>query len=124
MCHVMMFLDNLSDSLRGLCAEGKLSHEAAAEHCGISTRFFGDIVRKKCSPSLNTLEKLCQGFGKTPNELLKIDPCTAKSACPASMSVYTLQSVKPSELKRTLQPFCEKCTELECAFHPDTSDEE
>ena len=120
----MMFLDNLSDSLRGLCAERRLSHEAAAEHCGISTRFFGDIVRKKCSPSLNTLEKLCQGFGKTPNELLKIDPYTAKSACPASLSVYTLHSMKPSELKKTLLPFCEKCAELECMFHPATSDEE
>ena len=119
----MMFLDNLSDSLRSLCAERNLSHEIAAEQCGISTRFFGDIIRKKCSPSLNTLEKLCRGFDKPPNELLRIQPEKSESACASSLSVYDLRNIHPSELEKTLLPLCQKCTDLNCNFHPNASKE-
>lgn len=68
-----MFLDNLVESLRQLCKENHLTYEDVSDRCGISVRFFGDVMRKKRCPSLRVLEKLCNGFHVTPDELLKID---------------------------------------------------
>lgn len=65
-----MFLDNLSSTVLQLCSECQLTYETASERCGLSSRYFGDIARRKTAPSVNTLEKLCAGFQKTPNELL------------------------------------------------------
>ncbi len=65
-----MFLDNLSTSVLRLCVENKLSYEAASERCDLSSRYFGDIARGKTAPTIHTLEKLCVGFDRTPNELL------------------------------------------------------
>lgn len=65
-----MFLDNLSASVLKLCDLHKLSYEAASELCSLSSRYFGDIARGKTSPTIVTLEKLCAGFDKTPNDLL------------------------------------------------------
>lgn len=65
-----MFLDHLSVSVLQLCGVRKLSYESAAEQCHLSSRYFGDIVRGKTSPTIRTLEKLCTGFELTPNDLL------------------------------------------------------
>ncbi len=65
-----MFLDNLSTSVLKLCDVEHLSYEAASERCGLSSRYFGDIARRKTAPTILTLEKLCVGFDLTPNELL------------------------------------------------------
>ena len=48
----------------------KLSYEAASERCELSPRYFAQIARGKTSPSILTLEKLCIGFDRTPNDLL------------------------------------------------------
>lgn len=65
-----MFSKNLLAALLRLCDQRKWSYEKAAERCGISARHFGNLVRGTSVPSLKTLEKLCAGFGVTPNELL------------------------------------------------------
>lgn len=65
-----MFLENLSASLLSICKKRQLSQETAAHLCAISPRFFGDILRKQAVPTINTLEKLCVGLQKTPDELL------------------------------------------------------
>ena len=65
-----MFLENLSISILKLCDSYKLTYEAASERCELSSRYFGDIARGKTSPTILTLEKLCVGFGMTPNDLL------------------------------------------------------
>lgn len=65
-----MFSDNLSTSILKLCDSCKLSYEAASEQCELSSRYFGDIARGKTAPTILTLEKLCIGFGLTPNDLL------------------------------------------------------
>lgn len=65
-----MFLDNLSASVRKVCSARNLGYEAASELCNLSSRYFGSIARGKTAPSILTLEKLCVGFGITPNELL------------------------------------------------------
>ena len=65
-----MFSKKLSSSVLSICDSGDLSYEAAAELCDLSSRYFGDIARGKTSPTVNTLEKLCNGLNRTPNELL------------------------------------------------------
>lgn len=65
-----MFSRNLSTSVLGICGSRDLSYETASELCGISSRYFGSIAREKTVPSVNTLEKLCIGFKKSPNDLL------------------------------------------------------
>lgn len=67
-----MFLENLSDSIGRICAVRHLSYEAASELCGLSARYFGDIVRGRTGPTIQTLEKLCLGLDRTPNELLLV----------------------------------------------------
>lgn len=66
----MMFLDNLSISILKLCDEYQLTYEAASERCDISSRYFGDIARRKTTPTIATLEKICNGFHLMPNDLL------------------------------------------------------
>ncbi len=66
----LMFLDSLSTSLLQICDAEHLSYEAASERCGLSSRYFGDIARRKSAPTILTLEKLCVGFDLTPDELL------------------------------------------------------
>ena len=65
-----MFSANLSSSILRLCGMYKLSYEAASERCELSPRYFAQIARGKTSPSILTLEKLCIGFERTPNDLL------------------------------------------------------
>ena len=67
-----MSLDALSVSLLQLCDRERLSCEDAAERIGCSSRYFGQLVRRKSSPSLRILEKICAGFHLTPNEILRI----------------------------------------------------
>ena len=65
-----MFSANLSSTILRLCGMYKLSYEAASERCELSARYFAQIARGKTSPSILTLEKLCIGFDRTPNDLL------------------------------------------------------
>ena len=65
-----MFLDNLATSLLRLCGHKEFSYERAAEECGLSSRYFGNIVRKTSAPTVVTLEKLCNGFQMSPDDLL------------------------------------------------------
>lgn len=64
-----MFLDNVAAFLLRQCQLRNLSYEAAAELCGISSRQFGNIVRKKCAPSIATIENICIAFSATPNDI-------------------------------------------------------
>lgn len=70
MCGFKMFLSNLSTAILKICDANNLTYESAAELCNLSTRYFGDIARRRVTPSIATLEKLCAGFQVTPNDLL------------------------------------------------------
>ena len=65
-----MFSDNLTAALLQICEAWHLSYEAAAERCNISVRYFSDVIRKVSSPTLTVLEKFCNAFDMTPNDLL------------------------------------------------------
>ncbi len=118
-----MFLDNLSVSILQLCDQDKLSYESAAERCDLSSRFFGSIVRRESTPSIITLEKLCTGFDKTPNELLRISPASEALSYRSPMAVSQLKYMRSLDginsypvcprcqttLEREYQAYCDRC---------------
>ena len=65
-----MFSDRLTEALLSICELRNLSYEAASELCAISSRHFGDIIRKDAAPTITVLEKICAAFHVTPNDLL------------------------------------------------------
>ena len=98
-----MFLDNLSASVLTLCDEKRLTYEAASERCNLSTRYFGDIARRKTAPSVVTLEKLCIGFDTTPNRLL-LPPRSVQEA--ESLEVTQVRSFGGNG---NFYPICPRC---------------
>lgn len=121
---VSTFLDTLSTSILQLCDLHRWSYEIAAEHCELSSRYFGDIVRRKTSPTIRTLEKLCIGFQLLPNDLLIADvpveellfriPMQVTQFCAYydSMAGFTVFPVCPRCLdtfEREYQAFCDRC---------------
>ena len=118
-----MFLDNLSTSVLRLCDENKLSYESASERCALSARYFGDIARGKTAPTIHTLEKLCVGFDRTPNDLLIPAPIHIQISFREAMPVahircyrwqYSLAGfpVCPRcaiTLDREYQSYCDRC---------------
>ena len=121
-----MFLDNLSTAVIRICDQLNLSHEAASARCDLSSRYFGDIVRGNTAPTIKTLEKLCIGFGITPNDLLisasskgsskgsgiqKPMPVTQILSLPSS-SGFSGFPICPNcsiTLEREYQNFCDRC---------------
>lgn len=121
----MIFLDNLSASLLQLCDEFNLTYESASERCNISSRYFGDIARRKTTPSVSTLEKLCVGFERTPNELLLISDTDMQSmsrfrhpmpVCrihyfrrPHGLDGFPVCPQCAITMEREYQRFCDRC---------------
>ncbi|MBE5765714.1 MAG: helix-turn-helix transcriptional regulator [Clostridiales bacterium] len=119
-----MFSKNLSISVLGICDSRELSYETASELCDLSPRYFGSIARGKTSPTVNTLEKLCIGLEKTPNELLGFSSDDEELSYRLAMRVthYRVHSsfnatfltfpVCPRchcNIERDFQPFCSNC---------------
>lgn len=101
---ILMFLENLSSSMLEICGKYHLSYESASERCDISSRFFGDIVRRRSAPSLGTFEKICMGFEKTPNELLGVSSGRDALLFRIPMRVFTLHSTDGR-----VYPICPNC---------------
>lgn len=122
-----MFSDKLTDSLLQICQARHLSYEAAAELCDISSRHFGDVVRKESSPTLTVFEKFCNAFDKTPNELLGYphsdelrfrspQPVTAAYCfhLPEHLAIYPVCPQCRCRLSREYQNYCSHCGQV---FH-------
>lgn len=121
-----MFLDNLSISVLRLCDENKLSYETASERCDLSSRYFGDIARGKTAPTILTLEKLCVGFDRTPNELLIPSPIRTQISFRDPMPVTHIRCYRWTHgltgfpvcprctitLEREYQSYCDRCGQL------------
>ena len=119
-----MFSKKLSSSVLSICDSGDLSYEAAAELCDLSSRYFGDIARGKTSPTVNTLEKLCNGLNRTPNELLGF-PAAGEEfsfrfprqvihyrqhpSCNPSFATFPVCPRCHCNLEREYQSFCDRC---------------
>ena len=120
-----MFLDNLSTSVLQLCDTRRLSYEAASAQCHISPRYFGDIARGKTAPTVLTLEKLCVGFGLTPNDLLIPSPDRREIPFRSPMPVTQIRCFRYSypygltgfpvcpqcgtTIEREYQAYCDRC---------------
>lgn len=129
-----MFSDNLADALLRFFGETNMSYETASELCHLSERTICNIACRRSVASIASLEKLCKGFGKTPNELLsKIDeqqavtyrfPMTAKIFL--SSLGYSSFPVCPrcsSTLVREYQTYCDRCGQcLGWDFYPKTDE--
>lgn len=124
-----MFPERLSNAIHKICYEQHLSYRSASELCGISFRHFGSIARGQTNLSLDMLEKLCVGFGTTPNVLLGIDaiaglseltfrmpmPVLSRHRLPLAYGKYTLFAVCPRcncDIEREYQPFCSNCGQM------------
>lgn len=120
---VTMFLDTLSTTVLQLCDLYQWSYEAAAEHCELSARYFGDIVRRRTAPTIKTLEKLCIGFRLSPNDLLitGVPVCELLYRFPMAVTQccgynswfgFTSYPVCPhckNTFEREYQAFCDRC---------------
>lgn len=118
-----MFLDNLSASILRLCDEYELTYETASERCNLSSRYFGDIARGKTAPSIPTLEKICVGFDRTPNEMLLLQSTLQISSFRKPMAVtcvrlfhgaygmdrYPVCPRCDTTMEREYQHFCDRC---------------
>lgn len=117
-----MFLENLSTAVLKICDRRNLSYEVASAQCDLSTRYFGEIARGKTAPTIKTLEKLCIGFGITPNDLLIPVPSpvlhihdpmpVTQILCFHSFCGFAGFPICPScgiTLEREYQSFCDRC---------------
>lgn len=114
-----MFSENLSLSLLRLCGDRRLTYETASDLCDLSSRYFGDIVRRQTVPSVFTLEKLCRGFDRTPDELLLQGPAAFRSPMPVThIHIRPLGEGTASfpvcpqcgcSLEREFQSYCDRC---------------
>lgn len=117
-----MFSDKLTDSLLQICESQHLSYETASELCDISTRHFGDVVRKESSPTIAVFEKFCKAFDKTPNELLgyphsdelrfRIPRPITSAYCfhlPEHLAIYSVCPQCQHLILREFQNFCSHC---------------
>ena len=119
-----MFSKNLSISVLSICDIRELSYETASELCDLSPRYFGSIARGKTAPTVNTLEKLCIGLEKTPNELLgfstddeelsyriamRVTHYRNHNAFNASILTFAVCPRCHHNIEREFQPFCSNC---------------
>ena len=103
-----MFSETLSTTVLRLCELHKLSFESAAERCGISSKHYGSIAKMKTTPSILVLEKICNGFQLTPNDLLISPSLRQQMGFRLPMTVTHVQKV-PYQNGFTTYPICPRC---------------
>ena len=107
-----MFSKQLAEAVLRFCESQKLTYETASELCDISPRFFGSIARGQVAPSINTLEKICMGFGKMPNELLGFSTEKEELSYRIDMSVTHYERFQ-YDILCPVCPRCAKCLDRE-----------
>jgi len=104
-----MFSKNLSLSVLSICDSRELSYETASELCDLSPRYFGSIARGQTAPSINTLEKLCIGFDKSPNDLLGFETSKEELAFRIASQVVHFRIYPFINGSTTTFPVCPHC---------------
>lgn len=104
-----MFSKKLSTSVLRICDSRGLSYEAASELCDLSPRYFGSIARGKTSPTVNTLQKLCLGFDRTPNELLGYSTADEELSYRIAMQVTHYREHLFLNVSHLTFPVCPRC---------------
>ena len=97
-----------------------MPYEKMAEKCALSSKFLSNVVRKTSVPSIDSLEKMCTAFKRTPNELLRI---SADINYRIPMQVTAIRCFKlgigfvsfpvcpqcKTTLEREYQTYCDRC---------------
>lgn len=104
-----MFTKELSSSILSICDSRKFSYETASELCNLSPRYFGSIARGKTAPTIKTLEKLCIGLQRTPNELLGFSTASEELAFRFPMKVTHFRKHPSCNRSCTIFPVCPHC---------------
>ena len=104
-----MFSKTLSLSILSICDSRELSYETASELCDLSPRYFGSIARGQTAPSINTLEKLCIGFDKSPNDLLGFETSKEELAFRIASQVVHFRIYPFINGSTTTFPVCPHC---------------
>ena len=104
-----MFSKKLSSSVLSICDSRDLSYEAASELCDLSSRYFGSIARGKTSPTVNTLEKLCVAFDRTPNELLGFSTTDEELSYRVTSQVRHYRQQPSRNRSFSIFPVCPRC---------------
>lgn len=104
-----MFSDKLSATILRICDRLGISYEKASERCGLSPRYFGSIARGQTAPTINTLEKICAGFERTPNDLLGITTADEELSYRIAMQVTQYRRGSSLEGDCAGHPVCPRC---------------
>ena len=118
-----MFKITLSAALRQICTERELTFEAASLKCGLNSRFLEELITTRADTSIDSLEKLCNGLGVTPNELLlgshAFDELTYRSPLAVTrirvyqgrwgLDGYPLCPRCGITMEREYQRYCDRC---------------
>lgn len=118
-----MFLENLSVSLLQICDEEDIGYAELAERSELSEKFVSKMVRRESAPTLRSLEKLCMGVNKTPDELLMVrapqEELAYRTAMPVTEVKCFILSGRPTgypvcprcgmTVEREYQQFCDRC---------------
>ena len=103
-----MFAKTLSKEVLHLCETYNLNFESAAERCGISERCYRSIIKQDSVPSILDLEKICNGFQLTPNDLLISPNFQRELGFRIPMTVTHVHKV-PFLSGFTTYPICPRC---------------
>lgn len=104
-----MFSDALSIAVFHLCHLYHISYRAAAKQCGISPGYYVAIARKRASPSIGVLEKICNAFELTPNDLLLLPDPQKQISLRIPMPVTQIQYYYCGYNGYTTYPICPHC---------------
>ena len=104
-----MFSKNLSTSILGICDSKDLSYLTASEFCDLSERHFGSIARGQVSTTVDTLEKICNGFERTPNDLLGFTTANEELSYRVTMQVVRYRRYPLFNGSFTTFPVCPRC---------------
>ena len=118
-----MYSKTLSKAALHLCEAYELNFESAAERCGISEKCYRSIIKQDSVPSILDLEKICNGFQLTPNDLL-ISPIfqrelgfrvpmtvthVLKAPYLRGFTTYPICPRCKMTFEREYQKFCDRC---------------
>ena len=116
-----MFKKSLSDALLKLMGEKNITQEQLAEACDLTPQFIGNVIRKKSSLKMESLEKMCAALEVTPNDLLLSERAKAQLKEGEPKRVTKIFCIEPSDisfpicpgcnttLDREYQSYCDRC---------------
>lgn len=92
-----------------------LSQEALALSCDMNPAFLGHVERGMRSPTLNTLQRICDGLGITLTELLLTEPNADNTANAAAIQHVTdrMRQLTPAQAAHVAELVEQVCGLLE-----------